>query len=74
MERRLSIYEGQHEQLYKNKRKENDYFIAICSNNQLILFDTLKEAEQFNENIKETFKTKLDLNIEPKNTNSMIII
>jgi hypothetical protein len=61
MERRIKITEKQWSELYNGKSKKNDYFVAIASGTDIILFDTVKEAREFNNQMKKTFNTKLGI-------------
>lgn len=61
MQRRVQITEEQYKELYSNKSKRNDYFVAIGCGNSILFFDTVKEARKFNNQMKKTFNTKLGI-------------
>ena len=68
MEKRIDITQDQYNEIWdipkgkkrsKRKNKElGDYFIMTTCNNQMILFDTIKEAREFNNSIYSCFKTE----------------
>lgn len=69
MEKRIKITEKQYDYLYKRKPKNNEYFICVghysgggkYKKHQLVFFDSLKEAEKFNESIRPAFNIALNI-------------
>jgi hypothetical protein len=69
MEKRIKISVEDWKRIYEGKPRHNDYFIAVGTSSggekgeqaHLILFDSLKEAEAFNNQMQKTFKTSLNL-------------
>ena len=66
---RITLTKEQYSQIWKIKKnckykslRDNktlgDYFVAITAGETLVLFDTIKEARDFNDSVTEAFHTR----------------